>query len=280
MKLIPIEKRSGLTKETFKSEYLDLRKPVVFKDLINDWPAKNKWTFEYLRSNYGDLEVPVFDTSFSKGGKNYMSATGKMKFGDYLSLIEAGPTELRIFLFNIFKHIPELVKDIKIPQIMEGFYNEYPFMFFGGQGAYTKIHYDIDCSHVFLSQFQTRKRVVLFAPEESDKLIRVPYTVGCLVDMINPDEEKFPSLKKIQGYETILEHGETVFIPSQFWHHIEYTEGGYSLSLRANNSMQLKLKGVYNIAKHFMVDRGMNLIMGQKWMDMKLKLAHKNVQLN
>ena len=41
-----------------------------------------------------------------------------MKFGDYLSLIEKGPTDLRIFLFDIFKKIPELADDIRFPTIM------------------------------------------------------------------------------------------------------------------------------------------------------------------
>ena len=33
----------------------------------------------------------------------YFQIAKTMKFGDYLSLIEAGPTDLRLFLFDIFK---------------------------------------------------------------------------------------------------------------------------------------------------------------------------------
>ncbi|MBK7914271.1 MAG: cupin-like domain-containing protein [Saprospiraceae bacterium] len=279
MNLYPIEKVSGLNRDSFKENYLDPMKPVVFTDLINDWPAKDLWTFEYLKTNYGHLKVPIYDSSFSKAGKNYMSSTGTMKFGDYLDLIQREPTELRIFLWNIFKQAPELAQHIKIPNIMDGFYNEFPFMFFGGQGSYTRIHYDIDCSHVFLTQLQNRKRVLLFDQDQSKYLYHIPYTVACLVNPIELDEEKYPGIKQLIGYETILEHGETLFIPSMYWHHIEYTDGGFSLSLRASNSISLKAKGFYNIARHFVVDRGMNLILGNRWMDMKIKMAKRNAHL-
>ena len=279
MKLEAIEKKSGLTKAEFENEYLKKSKPVVFTDLIKDWPAKDKWTFDFLIKNYGHISVPIYDGNYSKAGKGYMTACGEMKFGDYLHLIQEGPTDKRIFLFNLFKHAPELRNDIRIPEITEGFFNEFPFMFFGGQGSYTKIHYDIDCSHVFLTQFQTRKRIVLFDQSQSKKLQALPFTVTCLVDPMYPDENKFPSIKSLEGMETILNHGETVFIPSQYWHHIEYTDGGFSIALRANNSIPLKLKGAFNIARHFVVDKSMNLILGEHWMNVKKQIAQRRANI-
>ena len=45
--------------------------------------------------------------------------------------------------------------------------------------------------------------------------------------------ENFPALSLTQGQEVILERGDTLFIPSGFWHHMEYLESGFSMSLRA-----------------------------------------------
>ena len=113
MILEPIERRSGLTKREFEETYLNEMRPVVFTDLAQDWPATKKWTFDFLRSKYGHIEVPLYDNSYSQPGEGYMSVKKTMKFGDYLTIIENEPTELRMFLFNIFKHAPELVDDIK-----------------------------------------------------------------------------------------------------------------------------------------------------------------------
>ncbi len=102
MKLVPIEKRTGLTREEFIENYLKPSRPVVFTDLAKDWPAVQKWTFEWLRENHGNLDVPLVDNHIHDADK-YFQIAKTMKFGDYLSLIEKGPTDLRIFLFDIFK---------------------------------------------------------------------------------------------------------------------------------------------------------------------------------
>lgn len=276
MQLTQIDRRSGLTREQFKNEYLDPRIPVVLTDLIDTWPAKNKWTYDFFISKYGHIEIPIFDKSYSKPGNHYLAPNGKMKFGDYLNKIQQGPCDIRIFLLNILNKIPELKQDLGQHKIMDGFLDSLPFMFFGGQGSYTRIHFDIDCSHVFLTHFISSKRILLFAPDQSRLLGRIPFTVGCLIDMINPDENLFPSLKNIKGYETMIGHGETIFIPSQFWHHIEYTESGYSIAYRANEKFTTRAKGVMNLATTLLIDKPMNRIFGQKWWNFKTDYARKN----
>ncbi|MBK6364014.1 MAG: cupin-like domain-containing protein [Saprospiraceae bacterium] len=202
-----------------------------------------------------------------------MSPDTKMPLRDYISTIQQGPTDLRLFLFNIFKYVPELKKDYKIHTIMDGFYNEFPFTFFGGEGSKVAMHYDIDLSHVFLTQFDGRKRVVLFGPEYSKHLYQQPFTVASYVNIDNPDYKKFPALQHVKGYDCIIERGDTIFIPSGYWHYITYLDSGFSMNQRANDSLPRKVKGVVNIAKHFVVDKGLNKIMGEKWGEMKQSMA-------
>lgn len=273
MNLQQIEKRAGLDRAAFQKEYHQVKKPVVFKDLAANWSAVDKWTFEWLKKNYGHIVVPLYGSDFREPGKNYMVPKMHKPFGEYLDMIQAGPTEYRMFLFNIFEHAPELVHDFSFPDIMDGFAKKHPFMFFGGEGAKVDLHFDIDCSAVFLTQFQTRKRVVLFAPEQSKYLYRHPFTVQSHVDVDHPDYQQFPAFKKAQGFETILQHGETLYIPSGYWHYIEYVEGGYSISLRANDALATKMQGLLNIAQHFVVDKGMNLLWGPRWKKWKEETA-------
>lgn len=276
--LQPVEKRSGLTRETFAEHYLEPRKPVVFTDLMDTWQANTKWTIDNLKKNYGQLDVPVVSPNYSKPGKGYMSPEMMMSFGEYLTLLERGPMPYRIFLWNIFKYVPEMCHDFTLPTIMDGFFHDFPMMFFGGQGAITPMHFDIDLSHVFLNQLHGRKRVVLFSPEQSKFLYQHPYTVASYVNVNNPDYEKFPALAKAQGYEVVLNPGETVFMPSGYWHYIEYVDGGYSIALRANESYVRRAKGAVQIAKHFVVDKGMNRIFGSRWREMKEFMAQRRAE--
>lgn len=278
LSLKPVDRRTGLTPETFAKEYLSHQKPVIFTDLMDNWPAKDKWTIEYLKSEYGHLEVPVYSASYSNPGKNYMSADRLIPFREYLETIEQGPTDLRMFLFNIFQHAPELCEDYAIPTIMEGFIKDFPFMFFGGEGSKVALHYDIDLSHVFLNQFHGRKRVVLFPPEQSKNIYQHPFTVASYIDVNNPDYDKFPALKNAWGYDCTIRPGETIFMPSGHWHYIEYTDGGYSIALRANESYVRRAKGLFNIARHYVVDKGMNRLMGDDWRRMKERIAKRRAE--
>jgi hypothetical protein len=272
MKLLPIERRSNLSREEFIESYLKPKRPVIFTDLVKDWPALDKWTFDWLRNNYGNLEVPLFDNHIHDT-KKYFQAAKTMPFGEYLTLIEQGPTDLRIFLFDIFKKVPALADDIRFPTIMDGFLKSYKFMFFGGQNSVVNLHYDMDCSNVFLTQFQTRKQAILFSPDKSANLYQHPFTVQSHVNPLNPDYERYPAMKNLVGYEATFGHGETLFIPSLWWHYIKYVDGGFSLALRANDSIFTTARGGWNVVRHTFIDKGMTKLVGEPWKEWKEKKA-------
>ena len=275
MKLHPVERRSGPSREAFAAEFLEPSKPVVFTDLTKNWSAHQNWTIQHFKKQYGHFMVPVVSKNHARPGKNYLAAEKTMPFGEYLDLLEAGPTDLRIFLWNIFKAAPELRRDFKIPDIMDGFVDELPFMFFGGEGSFVGMHFDIDMSHVFLNQIHGRKRVILFPPEQSRNLHQLPFTVASFVDPRNPDYKRYPALANAVGYDVMLQPGETLFMPSGYWHFIEYTDGGYSISLRSFGSVSSRMRGLANIARHYVVDKGMNRLMGPSWRKVKEKMAER-----
>jgi len=273
LELQPIDRKSGLTRETFAKAYLAQHKPVVFTDLTANWPAINKWTIEYFKEKYGDLVVPVVSNNFSRPGKGYLSADMRITFREYLELLESGPSDLRIFAWNIFWKAPELREDFAIPDIMDGFVNELPFLFFGCEGSRVTLHYDVDMSHVFLNQIYGRKRIILFPPDQSKQLYHLPFTVSSHVNILDPDFKKHPALKYIKGLEVMLMPGETLFIPRGYWHYIEYTDGGYSIALRSFDSFLFKIHGLASITKNYAVDRLMNRFMGKHWYNMKVRIA-------
>jgi hypothetical protein len=98
------------------------------------------------------------------------------------------------------------------------------------------------------------------------------------VDPINPDYERFPAMKGATGFETTLLHGETIFIPSLWWHYIRYVDGGFSLALRANNSVFTAVRGGMNLVRHTFVDKGMASLLGIEWQHWKEKKAVEKAQ--
>lgn len=271
-----VERRSELSPQEFFNEFAKTNKPVVLRDFSKDWAAIEKWTPEYFIEKYGNNEVQVYNGSFSKPGKTYMGKASLMKFSEYLNSILYSGKDLRMFLYNIVSKAPELKEDVVLPPLMKGFSKRFLFMFFGPKGAVTQIHYDIDMSHVFHTAIKGKKRFVLFPQSESKKLYRHPFTIRSYVDVDNPDFEKYPLLKQAQGYEVTLEPGETLFIPSGFWHHVVYEDAGYAISLRCPHHNWVKrVEGAFNLLFMQMVDRLVNKIAPLKWYQWKEKRAYK-----
>jgi hypothetical protein len=277
--LTPIDRVDDINKQDFINNYLTPRKPLIIRKASESWPALQKWSFDYLKKAVGDQVVPLYDSSKADPSKPINASAAKMKFGDYIDLIQKGPTDLRIFLFDPIKHAPQLLDDYRSPtNLMGGFLDKYPNMFFGGAGSVTFLHYDIDLAHIFHTHFNGRKHVILFDHKWSDRLYCIPFATYALedYDVLNPDTKRFPALEGVEGIDVYLEHGDTLFMPTGYWHWMKYLDGSFSISLRAwDKSWAIKAKSLYNLTVQRKFDDLMKKKFNSKYMHWKEELAIK-----
>ena len=284
MNLMKIDTLESISHADFMEHYYKLKKPLIIKGLAKQWPAYSKWGWDYFIDAVGDKEVGVYNNIKSDAYTPINQADGYMKFGDYLREVKQGPLELRIFLFNLFQHAPHLVKDFTWPdELMKGFVKRFPMLFVGGQGSITHMHFDIDMSHILHTQFIGRKRVLLFPFEEQHKLYRKPWEVLSQANFANYhtdfNYEQFPATKLANGYEVILEHGDTLYMPAGYWHHMEYIDAGFAISLRAlQDSMSGKLIGLWRLLGMRSIDTLMKKTAPKWWQDRKLKTIKEQAQ--
>ena len=275
MNLIPIPTVETISTSDFKTNYYNTNQPLIIKGLAKQWPAYNKWNWDYFIDIVGEKEVGVYNNVKSDSYTPINTADVYMKFGEYLQMVKKGPVDLRIFLFNIFQHAPQIVQDFTWPdEYMKGFVKRFPMLFVGGEGAITHMHFDIDLSHILHTQFAGRKRVLLFPFEEQHKLYRKPWEVLSLANYANYNEqfdyENFPAVKLAKGFEAVLEHGDTLFMPAGYWHHMEYIDAGFAMSLRAlQSSIGGKLNGVWNLFGMRNIDTLMKKTAPKWWYDRK-----------
>lgn len=277
--LSPIDIVNDISKEDFEKNYLKPRKPLIIKNMAKNWPAYEKWDLNYMKTVVGDQMVPLYDSSKADPSKPINASAAEMKFADYIELIKNTPTDLRIFLFDPIKHAPRLLDDYRAPKdLMGGFLDSYPNMFFGGKGSVTFLHYDIDLAHIFHTHFNGRKHVILFENKWKDRLYQIPYATYALedYDVERPDFEKFPALKGVKGVEAYLEHGDTLFMPTGYWHWMKYLDGSFSISLRAwDKSWAVKTKSLYNLLIQRKFDDFMKGNFRERYMAWKERLAFK-----
>ena len=178
MQLQAVDRVDTISAEDFRDRYYAPMKPLVITGLSKQWPAYQKWNWDYFKSIVGQVEVGVYNNVKSDAYTPINTADDYMKFGDYIDMVRKGPAEWRIFLFNIFEHAPQLTSDFVWPEhLMKGFVKRYPMLFVGGKGSVTHMHFDIDLSHIIHTQFIGRKRVLLFPFEEQHKIYRKPWEV-------------------------------------------------------------------------------------------------------
>lgn len=281
MKLTPVKSAENISSEVFISNHMKACKPIILNDFVEkDSPAYQKWNYEYFKEIAGETKVNVYGSELESIDRVASKPVAETTFSEYLDLISTKTTEYRLFLFNLLSIKPELKDDLHYRDVTKGKVLKWlPFMFFGGKGSITRNHIDIDMSHVFITQFQGIKRIWLFPWEQSDLMYKLPYNFHSLVNLQEADYEKYPALKHLKGYEAVIKPGETLYIPSGWWHYIQYETEGYSVSVRALPSSLLeKWRGFKNlvIIRHF--DNAMRTVFKEKWFNYKVKIANKRAE--
>lgn len=284
LKLRQIDRYDVLDKNEFVQQYLRPQKPVVLTKLAENWPAYNKWNLDYIDEMAGAKTVPLYDDRPVKHDEGFNQAHAEMKMSEYIELLKSGPTNFRIFLYNILKEVPELQKDIRYPDLGLKLIKSLPMMFFGGEGSKVFMHYDIDYTNIFHFHFHGKKRCIIFPPDQTKYLYKVPHSLISRedIDFDDPDLDKWPALRQAEGYVCELQHGEMLYMPEGYWHYMHYLTPGFSISLRSYPRRVKNLaKAIYNLAIMRHYDALQRRLKGQDWIDYKNEQAiirtHKNL---
>lgn len=276
LKLRDIPRVATISKEEFLRDYFRPQRPLVIEECVKDWPAFSKWDLSYMKSVAGEKVVPLYDDRPVHHEDGFNEPHAEMKMAEYIDLLESQPTKYRIFLWNVLREVPELQKDFKFPDFGLRLIKKLPMLFFGGENSHTFMHYDIDLANIFHFHFQGEKECILFPQSQTKYLYKIPHSLITheSIDFSNPDYGQWPALKKASGYKTHLSHGEVLYMPEGYWHHMKYITPGFSMSLRAiaKNPKNLS-RAAYNILvmRHF--DGLMRKIKGQEWIDSKNERA-------
>jgi len=277
--LRPLERIKPVSREEFIEHYYHPQRPVLIENLTDAW--NDKWTLNHIKELAGDQIVPLYDNEPARGRKSVYAPATTMRFADYIDLLRTQPTDLRIFFYTLKDHCPQLLEDFEYPDIGLKFFKRLPALFFGGGKARVFAHFDIDLPDNLHIHFEGRKRVVLFSPDQSRLLYKVPFSIHNIdrIDMDDPDFDQYPALAHVRGLEVYMHHGDALYIPSGWWHYITYLDGGFSMTLRALPRNPSRVVGMlYNVFFMRLIDNTMRKISGERWLDFKDRWAYRRTQ--
>eukprot|EP00794_Sanderia_malayensis_P017226 gene17226-18947_t len=271
-----------INEDNFIKDVHSKRKPTVLKDL-EFGEAKRLWTADYLEKSVGSCPVkvhvaPTSSMNFLKKNFQYkampfdefISRARQVKQTDYFlcpdekyylrSIASRNP---RKDVADIHKDFPQIAGDLNLPSFIseDKFFSS--VLRIGSANLQLWTHYDVMDN--VLIQVAGRKRVVLFCPKDASNL----YLCGDkseIMDIDNPDFNKYPKFKNVVKQECILEQGDALFIPALWFHNVIPQEFSVSINIfwrhldqssydkkdiygnkdpqHASNAMQLLEKGV------------------------------------
>lgn len=106
-------------------------------------------------------------------------------------------------------------------------------MFVGSKGTVTPFHSDGMQTAAYLCQVIGRKRCYFVSPDQHAKLyprkFRRQFGMA-RVDYRKPDLDRQPLFRDVVVEETVLHPGETLYVPSGYWHAIESMDASISYS--------------------------------------------------
>jgi hypothetical protein len=279
----PVTRVENISKKDFIENFYKPQVPVLISGLTKQWPAYHKWSLDYIQERAGDKVVPLYNNEPAKGKQSVYAPVKKMKLYDYIEILKSEPTDLRIFFYNILKEMPELLNDFEYPKIGLKFFKKLPALFFGGGMSKVFMHYDIDLPDSMHFHFAGNKVVNLFSPAQTKYLYRVPFSIHNIedIDMDNPDFDKYPALKYAECIRAEMKHGDTLYMPSGYWHSIRYLNGGFSMTLRALPRHPVRVATMmYNVFIMRNIDNFNRKHWGEKWLNYKAGLAIKRTERN
>lgn len=220
---LSVEKKYGMTYEEFAKDHLFASYPVVIGDACKDWQAKDKFTPDFFKSEYGSRMVEV-------QGKKY-------KLGDFIDMMENATLD------NPAPYPCKLQIDSEYPELLPDIYPRFEFanpdwshnkllkpflrgadtyeIFLGSPGGqFPYVHYDYMGLHAFITQLYGIKEFTVLPPDQT------PYVypkkdntwVSDIPDIKNIDLEKFPVSVNATPITFTIGPGETLFIPNGWWH--------------------------------------------------------------
>ena len=241
----------------FFKKYIEGNRPVVLSGVMEGWPALDRWSWEYLAAVAGDCSGEVI---VSRNGlyPDYVTqpspmAKVEMRFAELLRRAVPAPGAEPLppvlgpgetcYLYGksyLLDAVPALRDDLRAPACLGGIgamAKPFQRLWISSTGCVTPLHYDL--SNGLLCQVRGSKRVWLFDPGQFDRLYprgaQFPgldnFERQSQVDIHHPDYEKFPELRRATALECHLRQGDTLFIPSNWWHEVETLEPSLSVQL-------------------------------------------------
>ncbi|KAK0404150.1 hypothetical protein QR680_017312 [Steinernema hermaphroditum] len=212
--------------------------PVVIRRAVENMPATQKWSFEYLHHILSHRHVPIEYGSYTEDSFSQKVRT----FHDFLvELVESGNKNSKVkagYLaqHRLFDQVPVLENDVPTPDYCfchpQNEAHVEKHIFLGKGGSASPMHHDPRDN--FFCQIQGRKFFRLISPKFKENLYLFDDPMAknsSQIDLEDPDLEEFPLFKNVIIEDVLLQPGDALFIPKGYFHYVASIDPSISVSM-------------------------------------------------
>ncbi len=229
-----IERRETAAADEFFELYYGAMRPVVFTNMLRDWPALAKWSPEYFAERFGNVEIEVVTGRDADpvGHRNIDNHRQTMTMAAYCHLVRSSRVTNDFYLVSgnrAFERpeLAELLDDLTPPAeifdvpVRPG----YASLWFGPAGTRTPLHHD--GSNILICQIYGRKRITLVAPTSAALAQHAEgfYAPDDWKNLV-ANEDNPAAIRTVE-----LSAGEALFLPIGYWHDVEALEPSIHVSM-------------------------------------------------
>ncbi|MBL4674273.1 MAG: cupin-like domain-containing protein [Arenicella sp.] len=234
IKSIAVDRKNSLPVADFNARYRVTGTPVVLGDLTQHWQASKKWSQDYLATNAGSLQVPIYSSLVSLNHGSPYQPVLHSSLKVYLEKLRSRKSDFRVSKLPL-KSVPKLQGDFLYPRLGFDFNINRTSLSIGGAGVIEPVTQSSSVVHTVRCNFGDRITVLLIPPDQSEFMYRVGHSQNSVRDLNfdQPQFDKFPALRKLSAYVAELDYGDALYIPAGFWCCATYHGVGITLSLEA-----------------------------------------------
>ena len=213
--------------------------PVVIRNLYAGDPLGAITTREQAIEAWGDAVLPVQLEYTTQAATGQPRRIDLMKVRDFLALPPDDPSTVK-----------RVITEQDTPPAIRAMFEPPPYgdlagvpredlvtkVFLAHAGHYAHLHYDVDGRPVILTQLFGHKRVMVVPPEQNQAID--PYTEerggnmsSRYIEHLTPDE-KLAFAREVGAFDTLIGPCESIFIPTGWWHYIDYVDTAMSINVR------------------------------------------------
>jgi hypothetical protein len=229
-----VPRHESLSAEQLQEQFVRRRRPVILTRMTDDWPARKRWSLDYLEERFGDVRVTAGRTQ--EGRLLVSDDSGipqlELPFRDFLAMLRRGQPDLYL-LSPVEERLPALLDDVVAPEPQRSAPWRSTRLWLGPEGACSPLHRDFP-ENLFV-QMIGRKRVTLIDRRYRREVYpRPPWSSApnfTRVDPERPDDPRFPRFASVPKLTCVVGPGEVLYIPRLWWHHVRSLDTTLSINL-------------------------------------------------